>query len=167
MKLTTFNRLMKNTGTKRHPLEWKWFLEFCDLYLRRKIRTKNPTVMEVGESGEAYCKFYEKLFTAKCVSSVYQRGLEIDILSISGGSYREVKRDFEKYSPHCNGIIAIHDIERCRYKQRKASEAWRFWDELKLKTSKGEKAYENFLFIAIHKKRIRGNQRGIGVIIKQ
>ncbi|KKK78858.1 hypothetical protein LCGC14_2839340, partial [marine sediment metagenome] len=99
------------------------------------------------------------------INVVYKES--IDILSIGGGCYEDVKKNFETYSSHCNGIIAIHDIESCRYKKRKTAESWKFWDELKALVTCGAKEYENFLFLAIHRKRIRGNQRGIGIIIKQ
>ncbi len=170
MNLTIFNRLMRAKETRRHPPEWKMFMEVCDLYLKRK-GIKNPVVLEVGpaEIGskeENQHEFFEQLFKAKCIDHV-STGETIDILSIRGGHYKNVKADFETFSPYCTGIIAIHDIESCRYKKRKTAESWKLWDELKALVTCGAKEYENFLFLTIHRKRIRGNQRGIGVIIKQ
>ena len=164
MNLTIFNRLMKGTEIKCHPPEWKMFLEVCDLYLKQK-KIKDPIVVEVGLKEDSRQEFFKQLFNAEIKHVVYQD--KIDILLVGGGSYEDIKKNFEVFSPNCKGIIVIHDIESCRYKSRKASQSWKFWDELKALTACGKKEYENFLFITIHQKRIRGNQRGIGVIIKQ
>ncbi len=164
MNLTIFNRLMRAKETRRHPPEWKMFMEICDLYLKQK-KIKNPVVVEAGLIEDFQYRFFEQLLGAKIVNGTFLK--RIDILSIGGGSYKEVKKNFETFSPYCTGIIAIHDIESCRYKKRKTAESWKLWDELKALVTCGAKEYENFLFLTIHRKRIRGNQRGIGVIIKQ
>lgn len=150
-----------------HWPEWLVFLRICDTYLKSH-KIKNPVVVEVGIE-ESMKKFYEQVFEAEYITftDLLKDEQKIDILSIGGGYCERVKRDFEMFSPLCTGIIAIHGIESCRHKKRKTAEAWKFWDELKLETAKGAKKYENFLFITIHKKRIKGNQRGIGVIIKK
>ena len=166
MNLPTFNKLMKETEARRHPPEWRMFLELCELYLKQK-RIKNPVVVELGSTENNCSDFYEQLLGAKYIDADKLGKKTIDILSISGGYYKDVKKNFDKYSSKCNGIIAIHDIESCRYKKRKESEAWKFWYELKALTACGAKELENFLFISIHRKRIKGNQRGIGVIIKR
>ena len=154
---------MRAKETRRHPPEWKMFMEVCDLYLKQN-KIKNPVVAEVGLEDSQH-EFFKQLFNAKLVKASH--GEKIDILSINGGRYEDVKKSFEVYSPGCDGIIAIHDIESCRYKKRKTAESWKFWDELKALVTCGAKEYENLLFLTIHRKRIRGNQRGIGVIIKQ
>ncbi len=159
MNLTIFNKLMKAKETRRHPPEWKMFMEVCDLYLKRN-NIKNPIVL--GPENQRI--FFEKLFNAKFIVGMHKGA---DILSIPGGRYMDVKRTFETYAPYCKGIIAIHDIECCRYKNRAYAQSHRVWDEIKIATACGETEFENFLFLAIHRKRIRGNQRGIGVIIKQ
>ncbi len=166
MNLTIFNRLMRAKETRRHPPEWKMFMEVCGVHFKQK-KIKNPVVMELRQEEDSQRDFYEQLFGAECIGLENLGMRRIDVLSIAGGSYREVKSNLELYSPHCNGIIAIHDIESCRYKKRKTAESWKLWDELKALVTCGAKEYENFLFLTIHRKRIRGNQRGIGVIIKQ
>ncbi len=165
MNLTTFNRLMKGTDIKCHPPEWKMFLEICDIYLKRK-KIKNPIVMELGLEENSQSEFFKQLFGAKCVKPANHEG-GVDILLIGGGSYKDVMRNFNVYSTLCSGIIAIHDIECCRYKNRIMAQSHRVWDELKIATACGAEQFENFLFLSIHRKRIKGNQRGIGVIIKQ
>ena len=134
-------------------------MEICDLYLKRN-KIKNPVVMGPANQREIFERLLNAQYTEKADSGV-------NILSIDGGSYKDVKRNFNVYSTLCSGIIAIHDIECCRYKKRQAAESWQVWDELKIATACGAEQFENFLFLSIHRKRIKGNQRGIGVIIKQ
>ncbi len=164
MNLTTFNRLMKETDMKCHPPEWKMFLEICDLYLKRN-KIKNPVVAHLGPKEDRRFDLFKQILNAKRVKDIHNE--TINILSIGGGYYKDVLRNFRVYAPHCNGIIAIHDIESCRYKNREGAQSHQVWDEIKIATACGETRFENFLFLAIHRKRIRGNQRGIGVIIKQ
>ena len=45
MNLTTFNRIVKSTETKRHPPELKRFMENCEAY-SKKNKIKNPVVMK-------------------------------------------------------------------------------------------------------------------------
>ncbi len=165
MNIRTLKKLTSEGMARLHWPEWLMFLKICETYLKAH-KIKNPIVVSVGQQKDNDKDYYEQVFEAEYITAAKLRGRAIDILSIGGGSYEEVRKNFEAYSPLCSGIIVIHDIESCRYKKRKAAESWKFWDELKLKTAKGEKKYEDFLFLAIHKKRIRGNQRGIGVIIK-
>lgn len=176
MNMRTFNKLV-NEGTARlNRSEWLIFTQVCEIYLKSH-KIKNPVIVEIGMEERSQAEFYKQIFGAD-YSGVNQPkdmkwlkekldGKIIDILSISGGGYKEVKANFDVYSPLCGGIITIHDIESCRYKKRQAAESWKLWDELKLKTIRGAEKYENFLFLSIYKKRIRGNQRGIGVIIKR
>ena len=164
MNSATFNRLMNVTDMKCHPPEWMMFMEICDLYLKRN-KIKNPVVAHLGPKEDRRFDFFKQILNARRAMDVHQEPM--DILSISGGYYKDVKRNFEVYSTLCSGIIAIHDIECCRYKKRQAAESWQVWDELKIATACGAKEFENFLFLSIHRKRIKGNQRGIGVIIKQ
>ncbi len=163
MNSANFGKLMLETEARIHPPEWKMFLEICDLYLKKE-KIKNPVVVEVGLEEDSRSEFFKQLFNAEIKRVVCDEG--IDILCIGGGNYKNVLRNFRVYAPHCTGIMVIYDIESCRYKKRKTSEAWKVWDELKQMAIRGEGEFEDFQFITIYNKRIRGNQRGIGVIIK-
>ncbi len=99
MNLTIFNKLIKNTEAKIHPPEWKMFLEICDLYLKRK-KIKNPVVLELRKEEDGQSDLFEKLLGAECISLENLGMRRIDILSIAGGFYGDVKSAFEMYSPH-------------------------------------------------------------------
>jgi len=135
------------------------------MYLKSK-KIKNPVVLESGIDDSCH-EFYEQILGAEIVTPETLSKKKVDILSIGGGLYHDVQENFNAFFSHCKGIVAIHDIESCRYKKRETAEAWRFWDELKIATACGAEEFENFLFITLHQKRERGNQRGIGVMVKQ
>ena len=95
-------------------------------------------------------------------------GKPINILFIDAAhGYEDVKMDFEMYAPLCGDIIAIHDTETCRGSIRKLSEVWRFWDKLKLEACSSAGEFKDSTFITIFKKTKRGQQRGIGLILKK
>lgn len=195
MNKTIFNKLMKE-GVKKllqTPEEWKMFLEVCEVYLKRHS-IKKPVVVELGVWEDKTRGFFEQLFGAEYISidksderskpdilgdthdpetlnALKDRldGRPINILFIDASHYYEdVKKDFALYSPLCKDIIALHDTECMRYKRRKTAEVWKFWDELKEKSYEvGAGEIEGYLFLSIFKKRHRGCQRGIGVIIKK
>lgn len=192
MNYTLFNKLMKPKPFQFMP-EWRTFLEVCQTYLRR-CKVKDPIVVELGSWKNRQKKFYEKLLGAQHIGIDYQEivetqsvpdilgnthdektiealkvkldGKPINILFIDASHhYEDVKKDYEMYSPLCDGIVAIHDIESFRNINIRKSEVWKFWDELKAKASNGEKGYTHSLFLSIHQHRA-GNM-GIGVILKQ
>ena len=192
MNKKIFNQLMNRGALKQEPSEWKMFLDFCSMYLKSN-KIKNPIVVELGILHGAQKAFWEKLFGAdhigididaerdhpdivgdthafKTLDTLRKKlnGKFINILFVDADhTYESVKNDFEMYSPLCSDIIVIHDIETCRHRKRASVEVWKFWDELKLKAEQGHKKYEDFLFISIFKKCVRGRQRGIGLIIKK
>lgn len=196
MNLEIFDKLMKQGEPSQHPREWKAFLGICELYLKdHKIR--NPIVVELGLFDGNQKEFYKQLLGAEYIGvSISSRrcipdirgsthdprtlqalkeklnGRSIDILFIDAGhGYKDVKEDFEMYSPLCNDIVVLHDIESRRYDgpTRRQSEVWKFWDELRLEAYKGTKGYENFLFLSIyqHMPARQHIQMGIGMIIKK
>ena len=165
--------------------EWKTFLEFCESYLE-KHEIKNPIVVELGIWRDGQKKFYEQLLGACHIGIDSSRkkskpdiqgnthdprtlealktkleGKPIDILFIDASHwYEDVKKDFEMYSPLCNGIIALHDINNSRYQNKAGSrEVWKFWDELKVDLSK-----RDYLFSSIEETR---GIAGIGLMIRK
>jgi len=192
MNMKSFNQLMKRGHLKQEPSEWKTFLDFCSIFLRNH-KIKNPVVVELGILHDAQEAFWNQLFVAEHIgidiSDVRARpdilgdthdpktlkalkrklnGRPINILFIDADhTYDAVKKDFEVYSPLCNDIIVLHDIETCRHGKRASVEVWKFWDELKLKAEQGDEELKDFMFITIFKKCQRGRQRGMGLIIKK
>lgn len=166
MNLTTYNKLMKGTGVKVHPPEWKMFLELVDVYLKRH-KVKEPRVIEVGLLPEfKRHEFYEQLFSAKCVDSLSSKE-RVNILTVEGGEYQDVNQVFKTGFPLTTDIFVIFGLESCRYKNRKSEQTWKFWEDLKHHVSKGDDKLKDCTFVTIHSKRMRGNQRGIGVIFKK
>lgn len=192
MKYTLFDELMKPKPFQFMP-EWRMFLGVCETYLKR-VKVENPIVVELGSWKNRQKPFYEQLLGAehigidkniivesrsipdilgnthdeKTLERLKKRldGRMINILFIDAcHHYGDVKKDYEMYSPLCDGIVAIHDIESYRDLSVKKTKVWKFWDELKLKVSKGEEGYTHLLFLSIHQH--RGGNMGIGVIIKQ
>jgi len=190
MDIQLFDKLMEQ-GPDQHPPEWRMFLEFCEMYLK-KHEIESPIVVELGTWENKQKKFYEQLLGARHIGIDLRRGTP-DILGdahdpktmeilkgMLGGKpinilfidtwhyYEQVKKDYEMYSPLCADIIAFHDIETCRQENDEKRMVWKFWDELKMKIYKGEEGYENFMTLSIHQYKDTGNgrQMGIGVIIK-
>lgn len=189
MNLELLNELMKQRPSQHLP-EWRMFLEVCEAYLKR-CKIKNPIIVELGVWKNRQKKFYEQLLEAehigidfsdkRCTPDILGnlhhsktmemlkeklRGRPINILFIDASHfYGNVKKDFELYSPLCKDIIAIHDIESCRYIERKKHEVWKFWDELKTRAHKGMEEYKDFLFLSIYQHRV--SNMGIGMIIKK
>ena len=185
MNLTTFKRLVKESDLKQEPSEWGLFLEFCSTYLKNN-KIKNPIVVELGTGEGKQKEFWEQLFKAEYISvdiarmlytndiqgdphdvktlkklKKYLDGRSIDILFINASHiYEDVKMDYELYSPLCDGLVAFQAIETFRYTGRKVAQVWKFWDEL----SGG--AYAGPI-VTIFKRRSRGAQRGIGIIVKK
>lgn len=209
---------MEEGAPKQHPPEWQTFLEICEMYLR-KHRIKDPVVVELGTWRGQQKKFYEQLLGAHHIGiditdnqsapdihgnthdpktlKALEEKLEdraINILFIDAShQYKNIKRDFEIYSPLCHDIIAIHDIELGRYQSERTRGVWKFWDELRLKTHKETRSsvfcsasvsvcplksevhpsqlekYKDLLFISIHQYRNDGDksQKGIGMIMKK
>jgi len=193
MNLGLFDKLMEDRPSQNYS-EWQMFLEICEIYLK-KHEIKNPIVVELGVYKNMQKKFWKQLFGAehigidasarrsipdihgnthnpKTLEMLKKKlnGKLINILFIDAGHcYESVKKDFEIYSPLCNDIIALHDINLGRYKTIKNIEVWKFWDELKLKAHMGKKGYENYLFLSIsQRKSVEMNlDVGIGMIIKK
>ena len=196
MNLELFDELMKRGVPAQHPSEWKAFLEICEVYLENH-KIKNPIVVELGLFDGKQKEFYKQLLGAeyigisinsrRCIPDISgsthdPRTLEalkeklnrrsINILFIDAGhSYEDVKEDFETYSPLCDDIIVLHDIESRRYDgpTRRKAEVWKFWDELRLEAYKGMGKNKGFLFLSIyqHMPARRKIQMGIGMIIKK
>ena len=191
MNLQLFGELMEQ-GPDQHPPEWRMFLEFCEMYLK-KHEIGNPIVVEIGTWKNKQKKFYEQLLGVRHIGIDLRRGAPdilgdahdpktmeilkemlggkpINILFIDAWHfYKHVKKDYELYSPLCTDIVAFHDTEACRYENNEKIMAWKFWDELKMKMHIGEEGYKDFITISIYKYRIDRNQRqmGIGVLIKK
>lgn len=182
MNLELFNKLWSmNPPLAQDLYEWKAFLEICESYLE-KHKIKNPLVVELGLWRNGQKKFYEQLFGARHISIDISKkkskpdiqgnthdsktletlkmklgGKPIDILFIDASHwYEDIKKDFEMYSPLCNGIIAFHDINNYRYNKGRENQVGKFWDELKIDPS-----MKNFSFNSIEK------ATGIGMMIKK
>jgi len=85
----------------------------------------------------------------------------IDILFIDASHiYEDVKKDYELYSPLCNGIVALHGIETYRGTGRKLVRVWEFWDEIKGGAHLAP-------IITIFQRHRRGAQGGIGIVTKK
>ena len=180
MNLELFDKLME-LPVVQNRYEWKTFLEFCESYLK-KHKIKNPIVVELGTWRNGQKQFYKQLLGAHHIGIDSSRrskadifgfthdprtleilktklgGKSINILFIDGSHwYKDVKKDFEVYSPLCNGIIAFHDINHGRSWKKDASrETWKFWDKLKVDSS-----MKNYLFFSIEE------LTGIGVMVKK
>lgn len=196
MNLKLFDEFM---GKRRMPSqnypEWLMFLEVCEIHLK-KHKIEKPIVVELGSSRNRQKKFYEQLLGAEHIGiDMYierfppdilgdshdprtlkalkkkLNGRPINILFIDAAhSYKDVKKDYEMYSPLCSDIVALHDVETARYRLHSRREVWKFWDELKARSfndsERGE--LERFLFLLIHQHRTNGKKwwMGIGMIIK-
>ncbi len=191
MNLELFHEWTRRIYPSQNLSEWRIFLEICEMYLKEH-EIKNPIAVELGIARNRQKKFYEQLLGAQhigidistkrgtpdIVGNIHDlktfealktklNSNPINILFIDANhSYEAVKKDFEMYSPLCNDIVALHDIDSQRYQGNKRVEVWRFWDELKEKASKRMEGYDNFLFFSIYHHGSRGNL-GIGVIIKR
>jgi len=180
MNLKLFKEFMK-LPLAQNLYEWKKFLKFCESYLK-KHKIKNPIVVELGTWRNGQKPFYEQLLGARHIGvdsskrskadilgfthdqktlealKAKLRGKPIDILFIDASHwYRDVKKDFEIYSPLCTGIIAFHDINHGRYRKKRANwEVWKFWDELKADPSMGD-----YSFSSIER------ATGIGIMVKK
>lgn len=185
MNIKLFNQLMKRPGLKQEITEWKIFLEFCSVWLKKQ-KIKKPIVVELGILNNNQKAFYEQLFNAEHIGidvfddrgkpdvlgdthdvktfKMLKRKLGnrlIDILFIDASHfYDDARKDFEIYQPLCTGLVVLHGTETYRNTKRKSSQVWKLWDDLK-------QIYPEFPFISIFKRRKRGNQRGIGIIVKK
>lgn len=188
MNLKLFNELMEQRPSQYGP-EWRMFLEICETYLKRHGIEK-PIVVELGLWKNKQKKFYEQLLGAEHIGIDHSTrrsipdiqgnthdsrtmealkeklgGRPINILFIDAGHYyKDVKEDFEMYSPLCNDIIAFHDIETSRYINiRENMGVWKFWDELRTTAGEDKEEYKD-LFLSIQGRR---NYMGIGMMIKR
>lgn len=195
MNVELYKKLLKEGNLAQHPAEWFMFLRLCDIYLEEH-KIKSPIVVELGVLFNSQKKFYEQLFnaehigidisnkrskpdilgdtrTSQTMQELHKRlyGRKIDVLYIDAShSYEAVKDDFERYSPLCNGIIALNDIETGRYSGKRQFRVWKFWDELRDKSFIQTGEYAHFLFLTIHQcrfKKKRDSRLGTGVIIKR
>jgi len=166
------------------------FLEICDMYLK-KHGIKNPVAVELGVWKNRQKKFYEQILGAEHIGIDFSNtrstpdiignthapetmkalkeklnGRPINILFIDASHfYKNVSKDFKLYSPLCSDIIAFHDVESCRYlNKRPKMQVWKFWDDLKAKAAKGAKEYKDMLFLSIYK---GASNMGIGMMIKK
>lgn len=194
MNIKLFRELMEQPPAQ-HPAEWLMFLEICDMYLKRH-EIKKPIVVELGILHNRQKPFYERLFGAEHIGiditdkrgkpdilgdthdpytarKLHRmlHGRKIDILYIDAcHTYEAVKKDFEMYSPFCDGIIGLNDVETGRYRGRRSHQVWKFWDELRDKSFTQTGEYANFLFLTIHQcrfKKKRDSRLGTGVMIKK
>ena len=186
MNMKLFDELMKERPEQQNS-EWWIFLGICDMYLKRH-KIKNPIVVELGIYNNRQKAFYEQLFGAehigidirtresapdihggtqdpKTLEALKEKlnGRPINILFIDASHwYERVKEDFETYSPLCNGIVAFHDTNYGRYRRKRANrQVWRFWDELKAQSPKGEGEHRSCFFISIDR------TTGTGMMIKK
>lgn len=192
MNKRIFNSLIKERGLKQESTEWRMFLEFCSAYLKNN-KIKNPVVVELGTLNNKQKAFYEQLFDAEHIGIDISdergkpdilgdthapetlaklmrklNGRPIDILFIDASHlYEDVIEDFESYSPLCSGLVVIHDTETLRNTKRKSIQVWKFWDEIRLGTYEGAEEYKDFPLLSIFKRRTKGRQRGIGIIVKR
>jgi len=182
MNLELFNELMK-VRPSQHLTEFRTYLELCELYLKR-MRIKNPLVVELGIYNNAQKKFYKQLLNAehigvdasnhdtKTLKALKEKlnGRPIDILFIDAGhEYEDIKKDYKMYAPLCSGIVALHDTELRRNTSRTSAQVWRFWDELKEKGRKAIDGHEDYLFVSLHQRHYENWNKnvGLGIIIKQ
>jgi len=190
-----FNKLMAEAPPQQQPPEWLMYLKICEMHLK-EYGIRNPIVVELGVRGGNQKKFYEQLLSAEHIGTDVSRrhsmpdilgsnhdpetlrklkeklrGRPIDILFIDASHrYNGVKKDYEIYSPLCNGIVAFHDIETKRYSRQQGTQVWLYWDELKKASFSQEKIHENFLFLSLHQCHTKGGKSrrmGIGIIIKK
>ena len=180
------DKLMEQKPDQHSP-EWLTFLDICDLYLKRH-NIENPIVVELGIGDNNQKKFYEQLFGAEHIGvdrhtnrstpdvlgdthdprtlvmlKKKLNGRMVNILFIDAcHCYRDVKRDFEMYSPLCTDIVAFHDVDRDRFGRKENSGVWKFWDEMK-----GNDRCRNSLFLSMYQnKGVEDRQMGIGMMIK-
>lgn len=193
MNRKIFDSIIKTQGSPvQETTEWRIFLEFCSTYLKAQ-KIKDPIVVELGTLYNRQKAFYEQLFGAehigidisdkhgtpdilgdtrdpKVLAELMRRlrGRPIDILFIDASHrYEDVTEDFEAYSPLCSGLVVLHDTERFRNNRgKKSSQIWKFWNEIGLGTYEGAEEYKYYPLISIFKRRVRGRQRGIGIIVK-
>lgn len=197
MDLKLFDKLMELRPSQHRP-EFRAYLEICEMFLK-KHGIKRPIVVELGTYKGRQKKFYEQLFDAEYIGvDIHNReapeshpdivgnthdpetkaalkkklkGRPIDILFIDAcHRYDDVKKDYEIYSPLCNGIVALHDIERKRHKNIRNSQVFRFWDELLEASFSEEKKHEPYLYLPVlqcHQKEGRSRRLGIGMVIKK
>lgn len=192
MNKRIFNILIKEPGLKQEPWEWKMFLEFCSEWLKNQ-KIKNPIVVELGILNNKQKAFYEQLFDAEYIGVDMLddrgkpdilgnthapetlaklmrklKGRQIDVLFIDASHhYEDAIKDFEIYSPLCSGLVVLHDIETFRNTGRKSAQVWKLWDEIRLGTYASKEEYKQFPLVSIFKRRTRGCQRGIGIIVKK
>lgn len=193
MNLELFNKLIEERPSQQIP-EWRSFLEICEVYLKTH-NIKNPVVVELGVYYNQQKKFYEQLLNAYHIgidvglrrstpdihgnthdSETLKKlkdklaGRPINILFIDADhSYESVKKDYKIYAPLCTDIVALHDIETYRYKNRRNREVWKFWDELKQASFIERGGLDNYLFLTMSQCFFGTKRRkmGIGVIIKR
>jgi len=193
MNLELFNKLMEQRPSQMHP-EWRSFLEICEIYLKTH-NIKHPVVVELGVYNNMQKKFYEQLLNAhhigidigskRSIPDIHGNthdpetlkklkdklaGRPINILFIDAShDYESVKKDYEIYASLTTDIVALHDIETYRYKNKRNREVWRFWDELKQASFIERGGLDEFLFITMSQCQFgkRRRKMGIGMIIKK
>ena len=197
MDLKLFDKLMELRPSQHEP-EFQTYLEICEMYMK-KLGIKKPLVVELGTYKNRQKRFYEQLLGAEhigvdigaredsaaadIIGNTHDpetmatlkkklRGRSIDILFIDAcHRYDDVKKDYEMYSPLCNGIVAFHDIERKRHKNIRNSQVFKYWDELlEASFSVEKKGLEPFLYLPVlqcHQKNGKSRRLGIGMIIKR
>lgn len=185
MNLNLYKKLMTGKRIPRQRFHtWEMFLQICELYLE-KHQIVEPVIVELGTMRNEQKKFYEQLLGIKHIgidissakgepdilgdlhdSRTLERlkeklkGKPISILFIDAcHSYESVRKDFEIYSPLCDGIIVLDDINLSRHRKRMKHGVWKFWDEIKL-----EEKYDDFLFLSITQYR---DSSGLGMMIKK
>ena len=193
INLKLYNKLMvPGSAPRLRSSEWLTFLELCDLHLNTH-GIRNPVVVELGLFKGNQKKFYEQLLGAKhigininskhttpdIIGDTHDPGTlatlkgrlgerAINILFIDAShTYDSVKQDYEMYAPLVSDIVAFHDLETGRYKNKRNDGAWKFWEELRT-TRYAE--LKNVLFISIHERHLderKTRALGIGMIIKR
>jgi len=180
MDFALYDRLLKECWPGQNVREWRFFLEFLEMYFTNR-GIKNPIIVEIGVRGGCQKRYYEQFLGARhigidtdntystpdilgnshdpqtlAVLNVLLRGKPINALFIDADhAYESVKKDFEIYEPLVKNIIAFHDIRTVGFGVIK------YWPEL----LERKEQWMNSMFY--QKNLVCPHQYGIGMIIKE
>lgn len=160
--------------------EWKAFLQFTQIYFKRR-GIEHPVIVEIGTQNGHQKAHYEKFLDATHIgidiSDEWSRpdilgdshapetmaqlrealaGREVNLLFIDAfHTYEDAKKEHEDYGPMAKDIIAFHDIRHERGIEQ-------LWLELKDK----EAGNRNLSFMTIGYWKEGWCELGIGIIVK-
>jgi hypothetical protein len=160
--------------------EWKGFLQFAQVYFKRR-GIEHPVIVEIGTQNGHQKAHYEKFLDAthigidisdewskpdilgdshapETMSRLTENlaGREVNLLFIDAfHTYEDAKAEYEKYGPMVKDIIAFHDIRHERGIEK-------LWLELEAK----EAGNRNLSFMTIGYWKEGWCELGIGVIVK-